>query len=338
MKYRPVGIFLGSTGLAGGLVVYLCARAGLDPAAAAGLFSRLEPESFVEVVILLGINSFLAGERWRLTDRRLAGDDYHMMPRTAYFAWTALGVGFGQILPTQVSLALCRSAALRLHHGRGLLRGAAETVFEQSFDILVAGFVGVGSILAIATGGEAITWIGSVLAAFGIGIVLCMVGCRVLERLTRLMIVRADIGPTNRVGNVLAALNQSGLLSPAITLRLLALSVARFVVLALLAAISAQAISLNCPLWQLAATQPFAVFGNALAITPGGLGINEWATASALFAFGVPFQLAAQWAVVNRALVAFAALCGATIGVLILVMPRWSSSLMPGERRRWKSI
>jgi uncharacterized membrane protein YbhN (UPF0104 family) len=61
---------------------------------------------------------------------------------------------------------------------------------------------------------------------------------------------------------------------------------------------------------------------NALAVTPGGLGINEWTVSSALFALGTPFPASAQWAVVNRVLVAVAAgMCGVA-GLLIALAAR----------------
>lgn len=338
MRCRPVIFFLTCAAIAGALLTYLCAQAGLGPAVAARLLSRLGPESLVEVVILLGIYSFLAGERWRIIDRQLVGGDYQIMPRAAYFGWTALGIGFGQILPTPLSLALCRSLGLRLHHRRGFMRGTVETIFEQFFDLVVAGLVGVATVLVITNGGNGTTWICLVLAAFIFGAISYLGARGVLVRLHRPSIVLNGIDSASRVSRILAGLHQTGLLSDAISLRLLALSVMRFVVLALLAAVSARTIAWDCPLWQLAAVQPFAVFSNALPITPGGLGINEWATTSVLFALGIPLTLGAQWAVVNRALVAFAAFCGAIIGMLILVMPLWSSSLMRGaERRGWKS-
>jgi len=59
-----------------------------------------------------------------------------------------------------------------------------------------------------------------------------------------------------------------------------------------------------------------------LAISVVRFGINEWAASSVLFALGTPFQVSAQWAVVNRVLVAIAAgLCGIA-GLLIAVAAR----------------
>jgi uncharacterized membrane protein YbhN (UPF0104 family) len=117
------------------------------------------------------------------------------------------------------------------------------------------------------------------------------------------------------------------LLQPAVTRRLLALSLLRFAVLVAIAAASAAAVPVEIPVWRLAAALPFAIIGNALAVTPGGLGVNEWAMSSALFAFGTPFATAAQWAIANRILVAVAALAGAGAGAGLFLMAIWHPRL-----------
>jgi uncharacterized membrane protein YbhN (UPF0104 family) len=326
VKSRSVVFFAASIGLAGILLAYLWTIAGLQSPAAGRVLAGFSPHSVIAVVILLGLNSFLAGERWRLAERQLGGDA-QLMPRPAYFAWTALGTGFGQIIPSQLSLAMCRSIGLRLYHGRGLLRGTTVTVFEQFYDVVVAGLVAVGSVLTLLIGGGGITWLTSVFAAFATAFVLYIAGRGFLARLAPMLAHANGTEWAQRLRNMLVAVVRSGLLSPGISWRLFALSLARFAGFVLLAAVSAQAAELHCPIWELAAVQPFGVLGNALAITPGGLGVNEWATTSALFAFGIPFQFAALWAVLNRALVAFAAIFVAAIGALVLVALRWSAPL-----------
>jgi hypothetical protein len=126
-----------------------------------------------------------------------------------------------------------------------------------------------------------------------------------------------------RIGLWCAAIALSPILAPGIGRRLLALSVARFVVLVLIGAASAQATGAQIAAWQLAASIPFAIFANALAITPGGLGINEWTMCTMLVAFGISFQTAAQWALVNRLLVAAAAvLCGVAGAAVAILLRR----------------
>ena len=50
------------------------------------------------------------------------------------------------------------------------------------------------------------------------------------------------------------------------------------------------------------------LLATALAVTPGGLGVNEWTFAAALTGFGVDLETATQCALVNRVLVMAAAL------------------------------
>lgn len=300
------------------LLAYLLVRADLDVAATARLILSLRAGSLVEVTLLLAFNGFLAAEKWRLIDRHLGEPGQPQMPRLLYFAFTSIGVGLGQIVPTQLSLALCRSIGAHFYGGRGLMRGATGTLFDQFFDILVATLLGFASLLIIMAGGGAVMWALAVLLISVAGVGLYGFATRLLAGTARSLGSRGN----RRFHGFCATIALSPLLAPEIGRRLLAISAIRFAVLVLIAAASANAVALDVPVWRLAASLPFAIVANALAITPGGLGINEWAVSSVLYALGTPFQVSAQWAVVNRVLVAVAAcLCGVA-GVLIAVAAR----------------
>ena len=73
---------------------------------------------------------------------------------------------------------------------------------------------------------------------------------------------------------------------------------------------------------QIAAALPFVVFAMALAVTPGGVGVNEWAFVAALVAFGVDFETATQCALVNRVLVGVAVLMVGALGAILAQVPR----------------
>jgi uncharacterized membrane protein YbhN (UPF0104 family) len=53
----------------------------------------------------------------------------------------------------------------------------------------------------------------------------------------------------------------------------------------------------------MAAAIPFVSVANIIAVTPGGIGINDLAGAGALQVFGIPFAIGAQWVLANRVLV-----------------------------------
>jgi hypothetical protein len=315
-----LGALLASAVLAVILLALLFACTDLDLAAIGRLLSGTRPQAFAEIVLLLGINNALAGEKWRLIAMRLQPDADRRMPRLLYFAFTSIGVALGQFLPAQLTLVVSRSIGAHFYGGRPLVRGALATVFDYFFDLLVAGFFALSSALVWVSGGGAGTWALYALAIAIAGFLLYGAAARLAVGAARSL----GAAGGGRFRRFCTSLALSPLLAPEIGRRLLAISTVRFAVLVLMGAASGNAVGLDVPVWRLAASLPFAVIANALAITPGGLGINEWTVSSALFALGTPFQLAAQWAVVNRALVAGAAgLCGIA-GVIIAAAARLS--------------
>jgi hypothetical protein len=321
-----LGALLASAVLAVILLALLFACTDLDLAAIGRLLSGTRPQAFAEIVLLLGINNALAGEKWRLIAMRLYQEDGRLhqdrrrMPRLLYFAFTSIGVALGQFLPAQLTLVVSRSIGAHFYGGRPLVRGALATVFDYFFDLLVAGFFALSSALVLVSGGGAGTWALCALAIAIAGFLLYGAAARLAVGAARSL----GAAGGGRFRRFCTSLALSPLLAPEIGRRLLAISTVRFAVLVLMGAASGNAVGLDVPVWRLAASLPFAVIANALAITPGGLGINEWTVSSALFALGTPFQLAAQWAVVNRALVAGAAgLCGIA-GVIIAAAARLS--------------
>jgi hypothetical protein len=302
------------------LLGYLLARADLDVAATARLILSLRAEALAEVTLLLALNGFLAAEKWRLIDRHLGEPGRAQMPRLLYFAFTSIGVGLGQIVPAQLSLAFCRSIGAHFYGGRGLMRGATGTLFDQFFDILVALLFGLASVVVLLTGGGAMTWVFCAVVISVAGWLEYGAAARLVTGAARSLGCRGS----GRFYGYCASLGHSPLFAPGIGRRLFAITTLRFAILVLVSIVAANAAGVDVPAWHLSASLPFAIVAGALAITPGGLGVIEWTASSALFAFGTPFQVSAQWAIVNRLLVALAAgLCGVA-GLLIAAAARSS--------------
>jgi uncharacterized membrane protein YbhN (UPF0104 family) len=323
---------LASVVLAVILLVLLVSFADLDLAATGRLLFPLRPQAFAEIVLLMGFNSFLAGEKWRLVvlsfDR--GGSD---IPRPVYFALSALGVALGQILPVQVSTALCRWLGSRAYGGTAVKRGVGATMFEQLFDVLVAALVALASVVVIATGSGATAWCSVAILAILGGFALCGAAAGVAASVSRQFGQRWR--HHNGLARVLAGAGAAQLLGAGIARRLFLLSVLRFAVLVLVAAASADAVSLDIPLWHLAAAFPFGIFAAALALTPGGVGVGEWSLASALHAFGTPLQVGAQWAIACRILtvLASAACAAAALAVVGLVRLFGARNALPPYRQ-----
>jgi uncharacterized membrane protein YbhN (UPF0104 family) len=309
----------------------LCFWTGIDLAAIEEMLVRADPTAVVLIALLMGFNSFLAGEKWRLVVSRLEATEGRSMPRQLYFSLSAIGVSLGQFLPSQVSTALVRTIGARAYGRQALQRGAGATLFEQSFDLLAAILFAVVTVLVIITGGGALEWALSALAATIIGFALCAIAAPAAGSLSRGLSALPPWLSGRRIRGSLADLAGSSLLRWDMTFRLFALSMLRLGVLVLVGVASARALSFDIPLWHLAAIFPFSVLAVALALTPGALGVTEWTLSSVLVALGTPFQVAAQWAVGTRILAILATSLVGMLALLMISFLRWSARSGPGR-------
>ncbi len=162
----------------------------------------------------------------------------------------------------------------------------------------------------------------TLLAAAAMALAFLAVGpsVRVIRWLAASGIARTAT-PRSKTGVVLRRLfelRHSGLLNAGLARRLVVLSTLRFSVVVLMSIQTAEAIGLHIPVWQMAAAIPFVVFASVIALTPGGLGVNELTSVSALRVFGTPLAVGAQWAVANRVLLAVSYFSVATCAAIVL--------------------
>jgi uncharacterized membrane protein YbhN (UPF0104 family) len=310
-------LFAGSTVIGFVLIAVLLGLSRVELASVAHLALGLQPVAFGFLVILIGINTYLAGEKWRLVERRLGGRLPGAMPRSLYFALTAMGVGLGVTMPVQVSAAISRSLGSHFYGGRALVRGTAATLFEQSFDLFAACSLAAGSAALLLVGGGALTWTALACVMGTAGAVATASGAAWAGHLIKRMSSSPRLADGGCAKRLLRAVSAGGLLSHGLAHRLFALSLLRFFVLTLMAGATTWAVGLDVPLWQLSAAMPFVLLAAAVPLTPGGLGMVEWAFASALVAYGTRFEIAAQWAVLNRLIVTIAAIAIGIAGVLV---------------------
>jgi len=125
-----------------------------------------------------------------------------------------------------------------------------------------------------------------------------------------------------RLQRVFDELHTSGLLNARLARELVALSIARFVILVLMAYEATKAVGVEVPIWHLAAAMPFVIFSSVIAISPGALGVSELTYATALNLFGTPLPIAAQFAIANRFLVTAASFIVAILGAGIPFLQR----------------
>jgi uncharacterized protein (TIRG00374 family) len=295
------------------LLLALAMFAQVDLTQLLHLLADIKLLPFSALVALLSLHILLAGEKWRLVYRRMAPGAE--LSRRLCFCFTAIGTAAGQVLPMQLATALTRSFCSHLVTGSGAVRGALATVFEQMFDIGVVALCGLASVYCLWSG-DLSRWTAVAGVAIAIGFMLAGPVLGTAATATKwLATAHAMLG--GRIGRFGRALAESGLFEERLTRRLFVLSVLRFAVLWLMAIATTHAVGLNVSSAQLAAALPLVVLATVLAVTPGGIGINEWTFAAALTAFGTDFETATQFALINRVLVAAAALMIGAAGVTL---------------------
>jgi len=258
--------------------------------------------AFVKLLLLNCVLVYLSSEKWRSVDAALRRVSDPIPSRTASFAITSAGMALGLLLPVQLGMTAARTLGT-LVYGSVLKRGTAGTLFEQSFDLLVVTILAFTSGLTWFFKGAGLTW---TITAVAMTVLALLAAEPSIEHLRRLATLAAHApmrqGRIGKIQQTLLNLRHSEVLNASLARRLVMLSIARFAVIVLMAGQVAEAIGVPIPLWSIAAAIPFVVIACLIAITPGGLGVNELTFATALSIFGTPFSLGAQWALANRVL------------------------------------
>jgi uncharacterized membrane protein YbhN (UPF0104 family) len=258
--------------------------------------------SFATLVLLTTFHVYLSSLKWRCVDARLRRPADSAPTKTMSFALTSMGVALGQILPVQLSMSAARTLGTYFH-GRALRRGTGGTLFEQTFDVMIVGFLAIASAVTLFFKGGGVVWTVCAIAMAACALLAVGPVVRLIRWQVNALHART-VAPQNRILRSLAGLHDSGLLDAGLGRQLMALSLARFMIQVLMAGQAAVAIGIHIPLWHLAAAMPFVIIACVIVVTPAGLGVNELSYATTLHLFGTPLQVGAQWALANRFLVA----------------------------------
>ncbi len=320
MKVGRPFLWISSAALTAVLILLLFKVSKLDLRVTLQQLRAVSWISFTMLVSLTSVHVYLSSVKWRSVDARLRAVDDVAPSRTVSFALTSLGVALGQLLPVQLSMSLARTLGTYFY-GKGIKRGTGGTLFEQTFDVIVVGFLAIASGVTLACKGGVLLWmlLATALAAIAmlaVGPVASWIRGQVSALNSR------PVAPANRILRNLAGLHGSGLLDAGLSRQLLGLSMARFAIQVLMAGQTAQAIGVHIPLWHLAGAMPFVVIAGVLIVTPAGLGVNELSYATTLHMFGTPLHTGAQWALANRFLVASSCLVVAAGGAAALGLNR----------------
>jgi uncharacterized membrane protein YbhN (UPF0104 family) len=316
MNLRRSSMWLGSAALAVLLVYVLIKVSKLDFRVTLQQLERVSWVAFTKLALLTAVHAYLSSLKWRCVDAGLRRPSDSAPSRMMSYALTSTGVALGQVLPVQVSMSAARTLGTYFH-GKAFKRGTGGTLFEQSFDVLIVGFLVIASLATRIVGGGGRVWLVCALAMTALAWSTIGPSVRLIRRRVDALAARSVTHP-NRVLRTLVGLQQSGVLNASLARQLMLLSAGRFTIQVLMAGQAAEAIGVNIPLWHLAAAMPFVILACVIVVTPGGLGVNELSYATTLHMFGTPLNVGAQWALANRFLVASSCLVVAACAITVL--------------------
>lgn len=299
---KRVLFVVGSVALSVGLLCLVLHLADLNLPATLKLVANASPIAFAKLLFLNFLLVLISTERWRSIDAVIRNAKGSVPSFIESLAVTSVGMALGLLLPVQLGLTTARVVGTYSHR-QALKRGMAGTIFEQSFDVLIVGLFGLTSIFTRVLHGSATLW--AVLASVIIACALFSIGQSL--RLLGQLADQIDLDlphslPAKLFLKSVNRLRQERVLQKPLVRRLVLFSVARFFIVVAMARETAAAVGLQIPFWYFAAAVPFVFMAGILAITPGGLGVNELTSAMALRLFGTPLAIAGQWSLANRIL------------------------------------
>ncbi|MGA3128764.1 MAG: lysylphosphatidylglycerol synthase transmembrane domain-containing protein [Candidatus Korobacteraceae bacterium] len=272
--------------------------------------------SFAKIALLGALQIYLSTEKWRRIDAAWRRPTDSVPPRTTSYALTSIGLAMGIFLPVQLAMAGARTLGTYVHGG-ALKRGTAGTLLEQGFDVYTVGFLALASGITWYCHGGAKTW--AICAS--VSVVLALLAVEPAVRIARWLAARWKAptgGLFSRTLRSVWELQHSGILNAGLARRLVGLSALRTGTIVLMSIQTAEAVGLHIPAWQMAAATPFVSIAFIIAVTPGGIGVNDLAGAGALDLFGTPFTIGAQWVLANRVLTVASYLLLAACSAVVL--------------------
>lgn len=311
----PKSLFAAALSLALGigLLAFLFRFTGLHSAELTALLRAADKRAFILLCCLFAFNSFLSGEKWRLVHRSMRDPNDRSLPLSTAFSLTTLGVALGQLLPIQVSASIARTLGTWAE-GRAFRHGTVATLFEQSFDFLVLSTLMLATLATRLFHRQAVVWIACSVCILLVTIAVAPLVTGAIRWTASFIVDKA----TGRYRQFASELLASGLIDKTLVRQLTAISAIRFVVLALMAESVSLAIHSPIPMWHLAAAVPFGLLAALAGITPGGLGLTEFAFTGILAGLGTSAAASSEWAIANRLLTCAAAFVVATAGAAIL--------------------
>lgn len=326
LALKRVLVAIASVGIGAGLIALLLRFGHVDLVGTLHQIGDVSGIAFAKLVFLNALLIWISTQKWRLVDKALREPSDATPSRTAAFTFTSAGMALGFLLPVQLGMATARTLGTWFH-GRPFARGTAATIFEQSFDMLVLCFLALPSAITWYWHGEARMWTFSVVAMMLLALMMAEPSIRLLRWSACFLASRLRFENRFAAGlRSISGLQESRILSPALARTLIVLSAIRFAVLVLMAEQVATGTGLRIAVWRMSAALPFAAIANVIAITPGGVGINELTSTAVLAGFGIPLTVAAKWSLANRVLLAASSFTVAACALVVAAVRKLAAT------------
>jgi uncharacterized protein (TIRG00374 family) len=272
-----------------------------DLTSALGAFPRTAALTYLCLTVALVALSAL---KWKRVVEVLEPDPARSVGAGFYFLYTALGQLLGQVLPLHVSSATARSLALRMHQRMPVVRGVATSVVEQVFDVLVPSVFLIPSLLLLSGLVDLFQW--AALAASLLAVTAIMVA--VLAEPIFLALADGLDAVAHRwrarrfetAADALREARELGLFERRLALSMVFLSLVRFVVLFARVGTVLGGLALPVGIAELIEIMPLAQLSLVVAVTPGSLGVSEWAWTALLGLVGVDLESAVVFVLLRR--------------------------------------
>lgn len=236
---------------------------------------------FLISIVSIGGQSIVGAMKWRLLQRRFAEGDRGAFSLSMLVFYSALTALAGQVIPTFLASGAVRGAVTRLHLEGSFLQGAGVTIYDQLFDVAVLALCAIACLSLFLLGVQPTTVIAIVALALALLLLAAPPLFRSMPPLSvAIRFLPARVPGMRRVQQALQFARDKGLDTPETTVRLLSLSIVRYLFIGLRSV--AAVLLVGTGLTAMSASWGFAVVqGSALAaLTPGNLGITEWGWAA----------------------------------------------------------
>ncbi len=334
MTKRRLFLMFVSVALAAALIILLMKIGKVDLRVTLQQLKSVSLISVAKIVLLNVLMVCFSTEKWRTIDAAWRGPSDLVPSRTTSYALTSVGLAIGIVLPLQLAMAAARTLGTYFHGG-ALKRGTGGTLLEQGFDVYTVCFLAAASAITWYRHGGAKTWAICASASIVLALLAVEPSVRIIRWLAARLKAPAS-GPFNRILHSVRALQHSGISNAGLARRLVVLSALRTGIVVLMSIQTAGAVGLHIPFWQMAAAVPFVSVVTIIAVTPGGIGLNDLAGAGALDLFGTPFATGAQWVLANRILLTVSYLLIAACAAIVLGLGK-SAQRGAGDMRKWNA-